>query len=78
MPKSAALKRANAKYERNNYDKVLLRIRHDGDGPTRDAITAAATAAGESLNAYILNAVSMRMNAGDLEKKTDAEQSPKK
>ena len=53
--------KATTKYEAKAYDKVLLRIRKDGD-LTREDITAAATAAGESLNEYILNSIRERMN----------------
>lgn len=53
--------KATTKYESKAYDKVLLRIRKDGE-LTREDITAAATAAGESLNEYILNSVRERMN----------------
>lgn len=52
--------KAKIKYETKAYDKVLLRIRKDGD-LTREDITAAATAAGESLNEYILNSIRERM-----------------
>lgn len=53
--------KATTKYESKAYDKVLLRIRKDGE-LTREDITAAATAAGESLNEYILNSIRERMN----------------
>lgn len=61
MPKTEAQKRANQKFETNAYDKILLRIRKDGQ-LTRAAIQQAADAKGESLNQYILNAIDMRMN----------------
>jgi uncharacterized protein (DUF1778 family) len=56
MPKTDAQKRANAKFERNTYDKILLRLRNDTE-PTRESVAAAANMAGESLNEYILNAI---------------------
>ena len=62
MSSTPAKVRAQTKWEAKAYDKVLLRIRKDGD-LTRDDITAAATAAGESLNEYILNSIRERMNS---------------
>jgi len=56
--------KATGKYERNNYDKVLLRIRKDTE-PTRETITAAADAVGLSLNAYIMQAVKEKMERDD-------------
>ena len=53
--------KAKIKYETKAYDKVLLRIRKDGE-LTREDIQQAATAAGESLNEYILNSIRERMN----------------
>ena len=61
MSSTPAKVRAQTKWEAKAYDKVLLRIRKDGD-LTREQITAAATAAGESLNEYILNSIRERMN----------------
>lgn len=55
-----AQRKAVAKYESSNYDKVLLRIRKDGT-PTRDDIRDAAESAGETINTYILHAVRDRM-----------------
>lgn len=54
--RSEAQKRADAKYERKAYDKVLLRLRKDKE-PTRDTITQAAAARGQSLNAFIIEAI---------------------
>lgn len=53
--------KAKIKYETKAYDKVLLRIRKDGD-LTRDDITAAAADAGQSLNEFILESIRQRMN----------------
>lgn len=61
---SDAQKKATRKFEAANYSKVLLRIRNDTE-PTRDTIQAAATEAGESLNGYILKAVSLRMKGSE-------------
>lgn len=60
MPKTEAQKRANLKFESNAYDKVLVRIRKDGQ-LTREDIQKAADAKGESLNQFILNAIDMRI-----------------
>lgn len=53
-----AQRRAVGRYEAANYDKVLVRLRK-GD---REEIKAAADAAGESLNAYIVGAIRDRMD----------------
>lgn len=60
MPTTKAHIRATGKYEAKAYDKVLLRIRKDGD-ITREAIQNAADQAGQSLNAYILDAVKEKL-----------------
>lgn len=65
MPKSAAAVKATTKFESKAYDKILIRIRKDrpdDSGLSRDSIAAAADAAGMSLNAYILTAISEKMN----------------
>lgn len=60
MAQSRAHKEATQRYEQKAYDKVLLRLRKDTE-PTRDTITAAADAAGLSLNAYILEAIKEKL-----------------
>ena len=62
MPRdiTPAQRKAVTKYEANNYDRVLLRIRKDST-PSRDDIRAAADSAGETVNTYILRAVRDRM-----------------
>ena len=65
MPVSKAQIRATTKFEHNSYDKITVRLRKDRpdqSGLSRDSIQAAADAAGMSLNAYILTAVSEKMN----------------
>ena len=47
-------------YIRENYRQLSIRLPKDGD-MTRERIAAAAAAAGESVNAYILDAVKSRM-----------------
>ena len=64
MPKSAAAIRANTKFENKAYDKITVRLRKDrldDSGLSRDMIQKAADAAGMSLNAYILQAVSEKI-----------------
>lgn len=63
MPVSEAHKRATQKWESNNYDKVLLRIRRDS-AINKDAIQAAADRAGQSLNSFILEAVEEKIKEG--------------
>lgn len=60
MAQSKAHKEATRRFESKAYDKILLRIRKDTE-PTRDTITNAATASGMSLNAYIMQAISEKM-----------------
>ena len=70
---------ANTKYAAKNYDRILLRIRKDGE-TTREKIQNAAAAAGESVNEYILNAVRERMNQGPAatgDGKTEKENPPR-
>ena len=63
MPReiTPAQRKAVGKYERENYDKVLLRM-PQGE---RERMRAAADSAGQSLNAYILDAVRDRMNKAE-------------
>ena len=61
MPKSAAAIRATGKYEAKAYDKVLLRLRKDTE-PTRETIQKAADEAGMSLNGFIVQAITEKMN----------------
>ena len=49
---------SRARYEAKAYDKLLLRVRKDGaDGMTKDQITAAAKASGQSVNSWIIDAI---------------------
>ena len=57
---SKAQIKSTTKYERNNYDKVTIRLRRDAD-LTRDKLQEAADAARESVNAYIIEAIRQRM-----------------
>ena len=51
---------ASTRYEKKNYDRLNIRLRKDGD-ITEEIARAAADAAGESLNAYTIGALKMRM-----------------
>lgn len=61
MPATPAHIRATIKYEAKAYDKILLRIRKDGE-LTKDTIQMAADQAGQSLNSYILDALKEKMS----------------
>ena len=54
---SKAQQKAVAKYMKNNYDEIKIRV----EKGHRDVIKAAATAAGESVNGYIKKAVDQRI-----------------
>lgn len=54
---SKAQQKAVAKYMKNNYDEIKIRV----EKGKRDIIKVAAEAAGESLNSYIKKAVDQRM-----------------
>lgn len=61
-----AFNRKNAesreRYNSATYDKVTIRIRKDGgDGVTLDEIRRAAELDGQSLNAFILDAIKERI-----------------
>ena len=55
MPRSEAKARADAKWEKKAYDKILLRIRKDAD-MNRDFFQEYAASKGESLNGFFLRA----------------------
>lgn len=52
--------RANNKWNAKAYDRVNLVFKKD-TSPTKEEVQAAADAAGESLNGYIVGAVKQRM-----------------
>ena len=54
---SKAQQKAVAKYMKNNYDEINVRV----ENGKREIIKAAAEQAGESLNGYIKKAVDQRM-----------------
>ena len=64
MGSTPAKVRAQTKWEAKAYDKVLLRIRKDGD-LTREDIQQAAANAGESLNEFILESIRQRIQRSE-------------
>lgn len=62
--KTKAKQRADQKWEAKAYDKILIRLRKDSD-LTREAIQEAATRAGLSLNAFIVEAVKRAIQGAD-------------
>lgn len=56
MAMSEAQARANAKYDKKTYDRILLKIRKDTK-INGDFIRAHATEQGESMNGFLLRAV---------------------
>lgn len=58
MSVSTAQKKATAKYEKNNYDDVRLRVKR-GD---REKIKAYAESIGKSLNGYINDLIKADMS----------------
>lgn len=53
--------RASNKYIAKAYDRVNLVLRKD-TSPTKEEVQAAADAAGESLNAFIVGAIKKRLD----------------
>ena len=65
MPQTAAHIRATIRFESKAYDKITIRLRKDRldpSGLSRASIQEAAEAEGMSVNAYILQAISEKMN----------------
>lgn len=65
MSKTEAQSRATRKYDAKAYDNITLRIRNDGldqSGLTRETIQKAASDSGMSLNGFILQAISEKIN----------------
>lgn len=56
-PASKAQQRAVGKYMKENYDEIKVRVAKG----TKERWKEAATAVGESMNQYIINAVDQRM-----------------
>lgn len=56
MPKTEAKARADAKYDKKTYDRLVLKVRKDSD-LTRDQLRAHAVSCGESLNAFVKRAI---------------------
>lgn len=57
---SQAQNRATQKYIHNSYDQIVIRVKKDTE-PTRATIAQAAEDAGQSLNAYIMDAIIEKM-----------------
>lgn len=53
---SEAQRRASLKWERENNEKITIKLR-TGTDPSKDQIKAAAQAAGQSVNAWIIEAI---------------------
>lgn len=50
------------RYEKKTYDLISFRIKRDGsDGINREQIKAAAAASGQSVNAWIIEAIKDRL-----------------
>ena len=59
MAVSEAQKRATQRYEQKSYDKILVRL---PKGYSESILKPAAERAGESVNAYVQNAISERID----------------
>ena len=57
MPVSPAQKKATAKYEKNNYDNLRIRVPKN----QKDLIQSHATQRGESLNGFVNRAIAETM-----------------
>ena len=56
MRTSEAQRRASIKWERENNEKITVKLRIGSD-PSKDQIKAAAQASGQSVNAWIIEAI---------------------
>lgn len=59
MPASKAQQKAVAKYMKNNYDEIKVRVNKG----TKQSLQDVAKEKGESINGYIKNAVQARFKA---------------
>lgn len=64
MPASKAQQKAVSKYMKENYDVYQIRMKKG----QKETIQAAAAAAGESINQYIIAAVEQRMERDQIDK----------
>lgn len=53
--------RANTKYEKKAYERLYIRFRKDDPELTIEQLQTAADAAGQSVNAYVMQAIKERM-----------------
>lgn len=60
MKQSKAQAAATQRFEKKAYDKVMLRLRKDSF-PNLDDLKAASGETGESVNAFVTNAIKERM-----------------
>ena len=71
MALTEAKRRANEKWNKANLDRIQIVVR----AGEKELIRSAATAAGESLNAYIVSATKARMKAEGIDiEQTEQEQ----
>ena len=69
MPVSEAQKKATAKYEQQNYDKILLRL----EKGKKDRIKNHAESKGESLNGFVNRAIDEAIERDNTDTDTTAE-----
>ena len=62
MPQTRAHARATARWEKKNYDRALVRLRKDSP-VNLNAVRMFATERGESLNGFIVRAITKVMKA---------------
>lgn len=62
MSVTVAQQKATTKYKSKNYDRILLLVRKDAE-VNKQKIDQAAKEAGQSTNAYCLEAIKDRMNS---------------
>ena len=60
---SEAQNKATQKYQKKAYENINFRLRK-GETPTKEDISAAADAVGESVNGYIKEAIKQRIKSG--------------
>lgn len=61
-PSTPASVRAHTKYEKKTYQNIRVRIRQDDPEITLEGLQAAADAAGQSVNAFVIQAIKDRIN----------------
>lgn len=61
MTYNEARKRASMKYQKEHMSRVAFDLPKEGEGLTHDKLKAVAAEAGETVGAYIKNAIYQRM-----------------